>query len=694
MVDMVNLEEEEAAMVEAAIQASLRDIQPRVGESSLPNEKVIDLTNDSDDDSDVKELHPKSKSIIGSDSETEVGNDEEPKLVNKLHGNVQPSTQTPVEVPVMQGILGLDRKQMELERLARQNARQSHGQQMESTERPRRQDIRDGKRKAGFSPPLGQSPVKAPRIEATSAPATHHSSSLTNTSFPTRIPAGSIMPTVPVPVPVPAPSSVIPTTKSTPQWLHGIVKKTYLSNIARSGNDITFEELLQASDLKLAVISSFIWDTEWIFNKLKKETKILLVMSVKNLDARRQYREETSRMPNVKLCFPPMEGQINCMHSKLILLFHTEYLRIAVPTANATSHDWGVRGLMENTVFIIDLPKLKSGSELSKTSFQVELEYFLRASTISDLVIERMKGYDFSETSCYEFVHSIGGSHTGDALKRTGFCGLGRAVTRIGMRSLSKINVAYVTSSIGALDQDFLRRIYLACKGDDGLTENPTRQKSVFRKDDAAMTDTADAHMQVYFPSHKTVTEAHENPIDTAGTIMMNKAYWQRAEFPRRVMRDCLSERGTLMHNKLIYAWPDEPITLPNGDECKGWAYVGSHNLSESAWGFRLVKDRATGLKKINLRNYECGVLVPVINANSTLKESAGKGKAPTSESSESGTFTNITREIFNDTVPVPMLLPAPRLTDERKPWFLMEEIAEQDRAMNERRNKMRMGRS
>lgn len=44
-----------------------------------------------------------------------------------------------------------------------------------------------------------------------------------------------------------------------------------------------------------------------------------------------------------------MEGQVNCMHSKLMLLFHPDYLRIAVPSANLVPYDWGEGGgVMEN----------------------------------------------------------------------------------------------------------------------------------------------------------------------------------------------------------------------------------------------------------------------------------------------------------------------------------------------------------
>ena len=54
-------------------------------------------------------------------------------------------------------------------------------------------------------------------------------------------------------------------------------------------------------------------------------------------------------MTNLRLCFPPMEPQVNCMHSKLMLLFHKTYLRVVVPTANLTPFDWGeMGGVMEN----------------------------------------------------------------------------------------------------------------------------------------------------------------------------------------------------------------------------------------------------------------------------------------------------------------------------------------------------------
>ena len=58
---------------------------------------------------------------------------------------------------------------------------------------------------------------------------------------------------------------------------------------------------------------------------------------------------DSEQIPNLLLCFPSMIGSVNCMHSKLQLLFHKDYLRVVVPSANLLDFDWGERGgFMEN----------------------------------------------------------------------------------------------------------------------------------------------------------------------------------------------------------------------------------------------------------------------------------------------------------------------------------------------------------
>ncbi len=58
----------------------------------------------------------------------------------------------------------------------------------------------------------------------------------------------------------------------------GTVKKTWAFGYPRTGDDIKLEEVLQRQDLNLAVLSSFQWDVEWLLAKINTRS-----MSVWNL---------------------------------------------------------------------------------------------------------------------------------------------------------------------------------------------------------------------------------------------------------------------------------------------------------------------------------------------------------------------------------------------------------------------------
>jgi hypothetical protein len=132
------------------------------------------------------------------------------------------------------------------------------------------------------------------------------------------------------------------------EYPFGVVKKTWAFRHERF-NDIKIQEVLQKNTLNIAVLSAFDWDVDWVLRKLDlKRTKMIFVMQAKGKKAQEQYREDSKDIPNLKLCFPDMSGQINCMHSKLMLLFHETHLRVAVPTANLNAYDWGETGIMEN----------------------------------------------------------------------------------------------------------------------------------------------------------------------------------------------------------------------------------------------------------------------------------------------------------------------------------------------------------
>ncbi|KAL4941455.1 hypothetical protein BDV06DRAFT_194538 [Aspergillus oleicola] len=673
----------------AAIATSLGQAPSPVQRANNHDASVVDLTGDSDDE--VVPIFPKSKSVVSSEASREVSvidvadeDDEDLKAAIALSlqasgGQIESSKPDIASAPAPEqiaepqakdqsqpestggGFQGLDRKKMEEERLARL-----------------------AKRKAEESPAIEQREIKQPRVE-------HQQ----NTSS---LQAASV------------PSSSTPSFVPSIQFPAGTVKKTFAFGHRRSGDDIKIEEVLQSGDLELAVLSSFMWDIDWLFSKVDlTKNRLLLVMQAETEAKRRQYTEETESIKSLRLCFPPMDGQISCMHSKLMLLFHPGYLRIAVPTANLTPFDWGEEGgLMENSVFLIDLPK-KDASTLSgsNTNFHNDLVYFLEATTLHENIIAKLENFDFSKTAKFAFAHTIGGSHSGTSWQRTGYCGLGRSVRSLELRTDKPVNLNFVTSSLGHLNSDFMRCLYFAAQGDNGLTELTLRTTKSFpakspsdprRLIHASTADEWKDRVRVYYPSQETIHRSKGGP-NAAGTICFQEKWLDSGKFPKHVLRDCVSGReGLLMHNKILYVQPDEPISLPDNSQCLGWAYVGSANCSESAWG-RLVTDRTTKRPKLNCRNWECGVVVPVIREGKKItedldaypsteseseadydlevqseKREKGKKKADGRRNNSVSAGTGRKEDgnllgIFSGTIPVPMRLPGQRLGVARKPW-------------------------
>ena len=91
-------------------------------------------------------------------------------------------------------------------------------------------------------------------------------------------------------------------------------------------------------------------------------------------------------------------------------------------------------------------------------------------------------------------------------------------------------------------------------------------------------------------------------------------------------------------------------------DTSKDWAYIGSANCSESAWG-KLGKGPDKKSPRLNCRNWECGVVVPL--RRMTL--------ATTERMSEDGGRRGL--EMFEGKVPVPMQYPGEEYGG-KAPWF------------------------
>ncbi|KAF5248333.1 hypothetical protein FANTH_5962 [Fusarium anthophilum] len=492
-------------------------------------------------------------------------------------------------------------------------------------------------------------------------------------------PAKKMTPSEPSrPVTATATAHVLPSLVPYPK---GAIKRTWAKGYPRTSDDIKIEEVFQKDKLELALLSSYQWDDEWLMSKIDpRKTKLLLLAFA---DSEAQKSEMLSNAPpGIKFVFPAMNGP-GAMHSKLQLLKYPDYLRVVVPTANLVPYDWGETGVMENMVFLIDLPRLKDPATYRQTAFSTELGRFLSATGVGEGMVSSLANYDFSQTKHLGFVYTIPGGHQGDSLKRIGYSGLGTTVAALWLATDEPIDVDFVA----------------------------------------------------------------------AGTICVQPKWWRSPTFPTELVRDCVNTRdGLLMHSKMIMVSqtqagsqlqtrpqtrpePRHHNSRPAAAEPKteemslGWVYIGSANLSESAWG-RIVKDRATGQPKMSCRNWESGVVVRIGNpknsstvsasfstsasasagASSSTKVKAAEGQARSSvragkisaepdkgcdtsqhnhhhyqmqkqnqkhKQEEGLTDTDahadsdmMSGAVFEGTVPIPMRRPGRRYREGEEPWF------------------------
>ena len=464
---------------------------------------------------------------LESDDDDEPSVQTSPKLQSQIDLLSKDNSPTAPPEKQFQNFLGLDRRAMEQERLARKrqadatplNAQDSALESRSIQAPTQNTSHRPEKR-------MAHNPQEAKPVHTSTRQALSKSSRILTTAGPT--------------------------------FLDGAVKKTW-ALLRERGDDIRLEEVLQSDDLKLAVLSAFQWDMPWLMRKFKGSTRIIFVMQAKGQATRDQYEKETSGMHNVKLCFPPMERMVSCMHSKLMLLSYSTHLRIVVPTANLTPSDWGEVGVMENMLFLIDLPRLPGNERAPKgslTPFGRELIVFLEAKGLSPSVIDSLYYFDFLRTKDFAFVHSIGGVHIGkdEAWRRTGYCALASAVKEMGLETSEALSIDYVTSSLGTPSMMFLSSIYLAAQGDSGMTEYGWRNSKLLATaipQREIVQEHIRANFHIFFPTHDTIANS-TGGAGCAGTICFQPKSYESPFFEKRVLRDCKSRReGMLMHNKV-----------------------------------------------------------------------------------------------------------------------------------------------
>lgn len=261
-------------------------------------------------------------------------------------------------------------------------------------------------------------------------------------------------------------------------------------------------------------------------------------------------KREREEVGNLTFLFPQLiEG--GKFHSKLFLLKFRDCLRVVVTSANLTQCDW------EEILQVIWLQDFTKGA--GDFRFGAELAWFISEVTGSlGFDIETELGidldiYDF-EPAEGDLVVSIPGFE-----RHPEACGLGSI--RQFLKGHSYTQFLYQASSIGSLAGKSLKAFRQA------FTNNPQSIPSVI------------------YPSQNCV-EASRYGVDGAGQFYLRPGTLDPEVAFQEVS---VLHPGYLSHSKILLIWDGEV----NDDSV---VYLGSHNLTISAWGPRI-------------QNYEVGVV-------------------------------------------------------------------------------------
>ena len=307
--------------------------------------------------------------------------------------------------PTRAGLLGLDRKAMEQERLARlKRARGQLDEKQMSVEGSATRRGKLARREDADAPEAKSIPVRLPQY------AQRNVSTTRSTSHETKI---------------------LPSAASSLQYPNGVLKRTWAFKHPRH-NDIKFSEVLQPATLRIAVLSAYDYDVGWLAAQLPAALKQIWVMHAPDAGQQAQLRRDAAAPGSgfaankLQLHFPHLwkgqGGWTGCMHSKLMLLFHTGHLRVAVPTANLNRFDWGETkanprtgamtqpAVMENMVFLVDVPRREDervGPVDELSPFGRGVWEFVKAMGLDDSVCDGVRKFDWRGTGDVRFVGSV-----------------------------------------------------------------------------------------------------------------------------------------------------------------------------------------------------------------------------------------------------------------------------------------------
>ncbi|KAG5650353.1 hypothetical protein H0H81_012545 [Sphagnurus paluster] len=337
---------------------------------------------------------------------------------------------------------------------------------------------------------------------------------------------------------------------------------------------LTTNCLVKKSELEFAIMSSYALDFAWIYEFFDRSVPVIMVAQP---DATGQATLKNV-LPNWIRTTPALRGGRGCMHMKFMLLFYkTGRLRVVISTANLIAYDYRD---MENMVWLQDIPlrsKPIPHDPRAPQDFPTVFQGVLHALHVPPALrvmindnhpnlplksIEELRmRWDWSNVTVH-LVPSIAGRHEGwPNVIKAGHPRLMNAVRNMGMRTgkgrgSKNILIECQGSSLGNYTTQWLNEFHWSARGEtaeDWLDESKKKRERL-----------PFPPVKIVFPTKATV---HQSRL---GEQMIIATYKEVSKGEQGSGSDTADDS-------------DDEIELI--EPAVGWAYVGSHNFTPSAWG-------------------------------------------------------------------------------------------------------------
>ena len=417
-----------------------------------------------------------------------------------------------------------------------------------------------------------------------------------------------------------------------PLFWSGTIKKSF--NIhCKFAPGTPFEDFLRpttpfrANGLTHVIMATFCEDIQWLsqmFPKGESAPEITMITLAQGELKAGVYAPLHPQLPNWIRLVVPRRGlnEYTTMHMKFIILFYKDRLRLMIFSGNLVDYDWR---RIENTAFIHDFPLLKNDQRDTTSDYGKQMRRILSSLSVpaGHHAMRMMGTYDMSSNCEAKIVASIP-TFTPvigwPAIEELGIGRLGKLVREILDEKMVEVDIEAQGSSMGSYSPRWLQQFHLLCTGADYKRYLPLPVGAKAIKAWASATKCKESEqwppVRLLFPCESWVKTQSVEGTNGALTFFGKKKVSIEKGFIKLIHQPVSLRGNIMMHHKAIIAIKkgSEQISCSDGgneNDIAGWAYMGSHNLTQAAWG-NISLGKKGGEVQLSINNWELGIIVPM----------------------------------------------------------------------------------